>query len=146
MNGRPNVVANDRPAKPDPEAATQSTVQAPSACTAQNAGLELALRLQITPDGRIRGLWNEVVNFTALGRMHVTRASHVEFDARSQRWFVREAMPTSWVRRALQCITRRPCGRILHRATTRSAALAWESLHFSPGGPGWSAIASHPKH
>ena len=31
------------------------------------------IRLRITPDGRIRGLWTDLVNFTALGHTTVRR-------------------------------------------------------------------------
>ena len=47
------------------------------------------IKLRITSDGRVRSLWNDDVDFAALGRLTVRRASHVEFDARSQQWTVR---------------------------------------------------------
>jgi hypothetical protein len=38
------------------------------------------IRLRISPDGCIRGLWTDDVGFAELGTMQVRRASHVEFD------------------------------------------------------------------
>ncbi len=94
-------------------------------------------RLRITPDGRIRGLWTDAVDFTGIGRTAVRRASHVEFDGRLQKWFVREAIPRVWWRWLLQLLIRQPCGRVLHRSARRADALAWEAEHFGPGGDNW---------
>ncbi len=58
------------------------------------------IRLRITPDGRIRGLWTDAVDFIGIGRTAVRRASHVEFDAQSQQWTVREANRTRKPQRA----------------------------------------------
>ena len=60
------------------------------------------IRLRITPDGRIRGLWTDAVNFTGLGHTTVRRASHVEFDGRKQMWYVRKAVPSARLRRLVQ--------------------------------------------
>ncbi len=95
------------------------------------------IRLRITPDGRVRGLWTDAVVFAALGRSHVRRASYVEFDESAQRWMVREAVPDDWWRRWLQSVTGRPWGRILHHSRSRRDALLWEQQHFGPGGAGW---------
>ena len=95
------------------------------------------IKLRITPDGRIRGLWTDDVRLAELGTMHVRRASHVEFDDRQQCWFVREAQPVTHLRRWLQRLFGQPTGRVLHRAASRSLALAWEHEHFQPGGPEW---------
>ena len=97
-------------------------------------------KLRITPDGRIRGLWTDDVRFAELGTMHVQRASHVEFDDRQQCWCVREAAPSGWLRQWLQRLFGLALGRVLHRATTRARALAWEHEHFQPGGPGWGQL------
>jgi hypothetical protein len=95
------------------------------------------MKLRITPDGTVCGLWDDAMNWTSLGRVCVQRASHVEFSARRQMWYVRAGRPQSWWRRALQGLLRRPLGEILHWATTRSDALAWERKHYEPGGLGW---------
>ena len=53
------------------------------------------IKLRITPDGRICGLWTDNVQLRDLGALKVRRASHVEFDDRRQCWCVREAEPGS---------------------------------------------------
>ena len=99
------------------------------------------IRLRVTPDGRIRGLWTDVVDFPGLGKTDVRRASHVEFDRRKQQWYVREAIPCGWLRRWVQRVFERPMGRVIHFAPTRSAALEWERRYFEPGGRGWPTVA-----
>ena len=96
------------------------------------------IRLRITPDGRIRGLWTDAVNFTALGRTSVRRASHVEFDGLRQMWYVREAVPSGRLRRVVQKLTGRAMGEIIARAPSRWAALALEHRLFQPGGERWA--------
>jgi len=95
------------------------------------------MKLRITPNGCIRGLWSDDVQLRHLGTLKVRRASHVEFDDRQQCWFVREAQPVGRLRRWLQWLLKRPTGRVLHRAASRSLALIWEHEHFQPGGPEW---------
>ena len=94
-------------------------------------------RLRIAPDGTVRGLWTDEIDWPALGRSSVRRASHVEYSDRRQQWYVRAGRPRSWIRRVLQWALRRPCGEVVHRAKTREEALAWEQDHYQPGGPGW---------
>ena len=94
-------------------------------------------KLRITPDGRIRGLWDDDVQLGELGVIHVSRASHVEFDDRQQCWTVREVTPRNRIWRLRQRLLGRPIGGVLHQASTRASALAWEHQHFQPGGPGW---------
>jgi hypothetical protein len=98
------------------------------------------IRLRISPDGCIRGLWNDDVGFAELGTMQVRRASHVEFDESQQCWCVRSAASAGLMRRLLQWLIGGASGRILYRAATRTAALAWEHDHFEPGGPGWNEL------
>lgn len=98
-------------------------------------------KLRITPDGRVRGLWTDDVRLAELGTMHVRRASHVEFDDRHQSWYVREAEPGGAARRWLQRLLGLDFGQLLHRATTRASALAWEHEYFQPGGPGWKQLS-----
>jgi hypothetical protein len=40
------------------------------------------IKLRITTDGRICGLWTDAVPMQDIGTVHVRRASHVEFDDR----------------------------------------------------------------
>ena len=96
-------------------------------------------RLRITRDGRIRGLWDDDVRLGELGVMRVRRASHVEFDDRRQCWTVRE--PLRFRRQLFDRLIGNTNGSVLHRATTRAAALAWEHDYFQPGGPGWRELS-----
>jgi hypothetical protein len=98
------------------------------------------IKLRITPNGRIRGLWADEVQLRELGAVRVRRVSHVEFDDRQQCWYVRDASPKRWLSHWLGRLLRRPVGRILHRAPTRASALAWEHEHFEPSGPGWNRL------
>jgi hypothetical protein len=101
---------------------------------------------EITPDGRVRGLWTDAIALPPLGRCLVQRVSYVEFSTQRQCWYVREAQPTSWLRRLLQALFGRPLGRTLHAAPSREQALRWEKQHFAPGGPGWKRMKNrqHP--
>ena len=89
------------------------------------------IKLRITPDGNVTGLWDDEINWRSLGNLTVQRASHVEFSYRRQMWFVQRARPSRLLRRLLQNLLRRPFGEILHWSTTRKQALAWERDHFS---------------
>lgn len=113
------------------------------------------IRLRITPDGRIRGLWTDALDWPALGRVHVARASQVEFDITRQVWVVHPAPPVARLRGgiralrlllsrahwALRGLLRRGPGRVpadaLPTFQSRSAALDWEAQYFGPGGSGW---------
>jgi hypothetical protein len=96
--------------------------------------------VEVTPDGRIRGLWNDTLALPELGRCIVQRVSYVEFRMHRQCWCVREARPASWLRRLLQALFGRPLGRTLHQAPSREQALRWETRHFAPGRPGWKRL------
>jgi hypothetical protein len=104
-------------------------------------------RLSIAPDGTVRGLWCDDIDWRSLGPVSVRRASHVEFCRRRQMWYVRAARPRGTLRRVLQFLLQRPCGEILYWADSRAEALAWEGAHFAVGGPGWrpsNAKRPHP--
>jgi len=94
-------------------------------------------RIRIAPDGTVRGLWTDTIDWRSLGRLAVQRASHVEFCRHRQMWYVRAAQPRDALRRILQAVFRRPFGEILHWANSRAEGLAWEREHLGPGGPGW---------
>ncbi len=98
------------------------------------------IKLRITIDGSVQSLWTDEIRWVCLGSVHVRRASHVEFDDRRQCWCVREAIPRGVVRRWLQRLLSRPMGRVLHVASSRRSALAWEKEYFQPGGSGWTDI------
>lgn len=96
--------------------------------------------LEITPDGRVRGLWTDALALPQLGHCLVQRVSYVEFSLQRQCWYVREAQPVSWLHRLLQALFGWPSGRTLHAAPSRQQALRWEARHFAPGGPGWKRL------
>jgi hypothetical protein len=98
------------------------------------------MRLRIAPDGTIRALWDDGIGWSSLGRVYVRRASHVEFCHRKQLWYVRAGRPGTRIRRVLQWILHRPFGEILHWASSRDEALAWERTHYQPGGRGWPTV------
>ncbi len=95
------------------------------------------IRLRISPDGTVRALWSDELDWRALGSISVRRASHVEFCDRRQQWYVWVAKPEGWIRRRLQWWLGRPFGEILFWAGTRSDALAWERENHAPGRPRW---------
>ena len=95
------------------------------------------MKLRITPDGTVRGLWTDYIDWPGIGPVSVTRASHVEFCGRRQMWYVQAGRTRHALRRILQAVTGRPFGEILHWAKTREEALAWEQAHYEPGGSGW---------
>ncbi len=103
------------------------------------------MKLRITPEGTVRAMWTDTIDWTSLGQVSVHRASHVEFSDRRQMWYVRAGRPKNWARRILQWATRRPCGEILHWAKTRQDALAWEGVYYQPGGPGFEAQRALPR-
>ncbi|HUU83971.1 MAG TPA: hypothetical protein VM243_10755 [Phycisphaerae bacterium] len=95
------------------------------------------IRLRIAPDGTVRSLWTDEIDWPALGRSSVRRASHVEFCDDKQLWYIRAGKPRSRLGRILQLVLRRPFGEILHWARSRTEALAWEREHYEPGAAGW---------
>jgi hypothetical protein len=95
------------------------------------------IKIQVDPGGVVRALWDEHIDWSTIGRMSVSRASHVEFCNRRQAWYVRAATPRNTLRKFLQAALQRPFGEILYWATTRDEALTWECAHFGVGGPGW---------
>lgn len=82
------------------------------------------VKLQITAQGGVRMLQDDAVDLRKLGKVIVTRASHVEFCNDSQTWYVQSART----------------GKYLYRAQTRAKALAWEKRFYSPSGKGWKEM------
>ena len=97
------------------------------------------MKIRITPEGTIRGLWDDQIDWPSLGRVSVHRASRVEFCERRQLWYVRDGRARNALRTFLEIVLRRPFGDVLHWSRSRRDALAWEHDYFSPGGPGWPA-------
>ncbi len=94
-----------------------------------------AVRLRISADGTVCGLYDDAVDWQALGPVIVRRASHVEFCSCRQAWYVQLARPASWWRRLLQVMTGCRWGEIVYWSETRTDALAWEHEHLAPGEP-----------
>ena len=67
-----------------------------------------------TPAGVGRCLYTEAIDLTTLGKLHVERATRIEFDNTLQAWRVRDTE-----------------GFPLFTAPTRQACLAWEQESFN---------------
>ena len=74
------------------------------------------LVLTIDADGNAHCLYNELIDLRALGTLSCRRASHIEFDQKSQGWHVLSA-------------DRR---RILFQDGSREACLDWEADFLQP--------------
>ena len=83
------------------------------------------IELEITRTGGIRMLHDDLIDLREFGKVKVVRASHVEFDNKRGDWTVKSAKKGR---------------RLLHRAQTRTEALAWEKKHYSPTGKGWREL------
>lgn len=82
------------------------------------------MTLEVTSDGNIRCLYSDEIDLSQLGRLQVSRVSHIEFDNYLRKWTVTSAKT----------------GKRLHSATTREDALEWENRYYSPDGKGWKEI------
>jgi len=69
-------------------------------------------KIFIRPDGKIEGLYTEKIPLGKLGKLGVTRATHVEFDYGRQKWIV--TLPT---------------GEEIFSHASREGALAWEKKY-----------------
>ena len=67
-------------------------------------------RVQIGTDGDVRCLYTEEIDLQALGTLDVTRASQIEFDAKTQQWQVQ--LPDS--------------AQVLFKHRLRETCLEWE--------------------
>ena len=71
-------------------------------------------RIRIAPDGTVRALWTDEIDWPSLGRAAVRRASHVEFCERSQLWSVRDNHARNALRALVGTPLPRPFGGVLH--------------------------------
>lgn len=70
-------------------------------------------------------LHDDAVNLKKLGTIEMKRASHIEFNHDSQKWFVASALTKRVLKDDFE---------------TRAEALSWEKDWYSPGGNGWGEI------
>jgi hypothetical protein len=71
------------------------------------------IQLIVTPDGTVEGLYTEVIDLAAIGRLQIKRASSIEFDNPAQVWRVFD-----------------PKGRCVCSSPSRQECLRWEEAHF----------------
>jgi len=70
--------------------------------------------ITFAPDGTAQCLWTELFPLHELGRLHVTRATTIEFDNHSQAWRVYD-----------------PKGHLMYSSPSREVCLAWEQKHLN---------------
>jgi len=80
------------------------------------------MKLQITKSGGIQMLHDDSVHLEEFGQVKVERASHVEFDNVTQKWYVQSAKTLKMLKADFE---------------TRVEALAWEKQYYSPDSQGW---------
>ena len=73
--------------------------------------------LTFEPDGKVQGLYTELIPLQSLGRLHITRATTIEFEDDRQCWVVRD-----------------PDGTELFFHPNRQACLDWERAYFNQEG------------
>jgi hypothetical protein len=83
------------------------------------------IKLEITSVGGIQMLHDDDVNLAEFGKIEVTRASNVEFNNDKGAWYVQSAKTLIVLKDDF---------------ATRQEALAWEKVHYSPGGLGWNEL------
>ena len=69
------------------------------------------------PTGSACCLYSEILDLRQLGRLHLRRATRIEFNEHTQRW---DVLPAKRATKAL------------FSAPTRSACLAWEQANITP--------------
>ena len=75
--------------------------------------------LRFDSRGSVECLYTEAIDLRQLGRLHVVRATAIEFEPEEQCWKVRCA----------------DTGQLLHSDPSREACLAWEQINLQPGTP-----------
>lgn len=82
------------------------------------------MKILVTKEGGVQMLHDDVAALETLGKVEISRASHVEFDNEKQKWFVQSAKTM----------------KVLGFFDSRELALAWERDFYSPGGDGWQEL------
>lgn len=85
------------------------------------------VNLQITSEGGVRMLHDDAVDLGELGKVEMSRASHVEFCNEKQAWFVQSALTLKILKDDFK---------------TRAEALTWEKNYYSPDGEGWHELTT----
>lgn len=83
------------------------------------------IKLEITKSGGVQMLWNDAIDLKQFGEVEVTRASHVEFNNVTGKWYVQSAKTLKMLKEDF---------------TSRQAALDWEKEYYSPTGEGWAEL------
>ena len=73
------------------------------------------IQISFKPDGTAQCLWTEALPLHELGRLEITRASHIEFKNTTQHWEVRDRK-----------------GKVRFFAKSRFACLEWEQTNLQP--------------
>jgi hypothetical protein len=73
------------------------------------------INISFKPDGTAHCLWTEAVPLHELGRLEITRASHMEFNNGTQHWEVKDLK-----------------GKVRFIARSRAACLEWEQQNLKP--------------
>lgn len=76
--------------------------------------MSVAAVLTFEPDGRVHGLYTEVIPLHDLGRLSIQRATSIEFDNARQHWVVRDLS-----------------GVAIFHAPSRQQCLDWERAYFN---------------
>jgi hypothetical protein len=74
------------------------------------------IQISFKPDGTAQCLWTEALPLHELGRLEITRATHIEFNNTDQKWEVQDRR-----------------GKVRFFAKSRSACLEWEQTNLQPG-------------
>lgn len=83
------------------------------------------IKVEVAANGCLQMLHDDAFDIAAFGPVQVTRASNVEFNNATGKWYVQSART----------------GRILKAdCDTREGALAWEKEFYGPGGKGWAEL------
>ena len=82
------------------------------------------MNILITKTGGVQMLHDDTAELETLGKVDVSRASHVEFCNDRQQWYVQSAKTKKY----------------LGYFDTRTEALTWERDFYSPSGEGWPEL------
>ena len=82
------------------------------------------IELEIYGD-EIRMLYDGTLDLAKLGKQKISRASHVEFNNETGKWYVQSARTLKMIREDFD---------------SRSKALAFEKEYYNPGGLGWDEL------